>query len=95
MEVRYGTRQPEITGYSGNVSSTGIMIRAVRVFAPGTILALELKLPSGTHRLRAQVTWAREGSVTLLSSGRVGMGLRFLDPPPEFVAALHLGKEAW
>ncbi|HET9481662.1 MAG TPA: PilZ domain-containing protein [Candidatus Polarisedimenticolia bacterium] len=85
VEVRYGPDEPSQTGYSGNISSTGIMIRTTRVFAPGTTLTLELKLPGGTVRARGRVRWAREGSVTLLSTGRVGMGVTLIDPPAELL----------
>jgi len=89
VEVRYGPAEPECAGYSGNISETGIMIRSTRVFAPGTLLNLELKLPDNTVKLRGKVTWAREGGVQLLPTGKVGMGVRFVDPlPPELAAIL-------
>lgn len=88
VEVRYGPDEPRFIGYSGNVSRTGIMIRAVRVFAPGTILELELKFPADTFRLRGQVVWAREGPLHFLQTGRVGMGVTFVEPPADFLAYL-------
>jgi PilZ domain-containing protein len=85
IEVRYGPDEPQFIGYSGNVSRSGIMVRAIRVFAPGTVLHLELKFPDGTFRLRGEVVWARQGPVQFLSTGRVGMGINFLEPPAEFL----------
>src|SRR5437899_10747226 len=81
VEVRYGPEQPQFIGYSGNVSRAGIMVRAIRVFAPGTLLQLELKLPGGTVRVRGEVVWARPGTVAWLATGRDGMGISFIDPP--------------
>lgn len=89
VEVRYGPRAPEHTGYSGNISRTGIMIRTTRVYGSGSILHLELKFPQKTIKARAQVTWAREGTMLLLPSGRVGMGLKFIDPPQELLEHLE------
>jgi len=89
VEVRYGPDQPQFIGYSGNVSRSGIMVRAIRVFAPGTVLNLELKFPDGTFWVRGEVVWAREGSVQFLSTGRVGMGINFLQPPAEFLGYLE------
>lgn len=83
VEVRYGPEGPQHTGYSGNISRSGIMIRAMRVYPPGKILELELRLPVGKVAARARVTWAREGSMSLLSTGRIGMGLKFIDPPAQ------------
>ena len=88
VEVRYGPDVPQFIGFSGNVSRTGIMIRAIRVFAPGTVLNLELKFPDGTFKVRGEVVWAREGPLQLLSTGRVGMGVTFHQPPAELLAFL-------
>jgi len=88
VEVKYGLEEPRFIGYSGNVSRTGMMVRAIRVFAPGTILHLELKFPDAVVRLRGQVIWAREGSVEWLATGRVGMGVTFLDAPEDLLKRL-------
>jgi len=89
VEVRYGPDQPQFIGYSGNVSRGGIMVRAVRVFAPGTVLNLELKFPDGTFRVRGEVVWARQGPIQFLSTGRVGMGITFVQPSAEFLGYLE------
>jgi uncharacterized protein (TIGR02266 family) len=91
VEVRYGVEQPQFTGYSGNISRTGMMLRTIRVFAPGTLLVLELKFPDKTIVARGHVSWAREGSVQLLPTGRVGMGIKFVDPPDELHAIVEGG----
>lgn len=88
VEVRYGPRQPDCTGYSGNISRTGMMLRCIRVFPPGTLLQLELKFPDEVLRATATVTWAREGTVQLLSTGRVGMGLRFVELPDQLLGRI-------
>ena len=85
IEVRFGPEEPQFIGYSGNVSRSGIMVRAIRVFAPGTELHLELKCPDGTFLVRGEVVWARQGPVQFLSTGRVGMGINFLEPSAEFL----------
>ena len=89
VEVRYGPEEPQFIGYSGNVSRSGIMVRAVRVFAPGTVLHLELKFPDGVFRLLGEVVWARQGPMQFLSTGRVGMGITFVQPPPDFLTFLE------
>jgi PilZ domain len=89
IEIHYGPEKPSLIGYSGNLSKTGVMVRAVRVFAPGTVLKLELKLPGATFRLAGVVIWAREGPVQWLSSGRIGMGITFIEPPEGFLNALQ------
>jgi PilZ domain len=81
LTVRFGPGPPAHIGYTGNISRSGMMIRSTRVFAPGTRLNVEFELPSGTFRLSALVIWARGGEVRWLPSGRIGMGLKFLDVP--------------
>lgn len=88
LQVRYGPGEPKYTGFSGNVSREGIMIRAVRVFGAGTELNLDVELDGRTYRLKGKVRWAREGKIQLLSTGRIGMGIRLIDPPAEFIDAL-------
>lgn len=88
IEVRYGTDNPTYQGYSGNISRSGMMIRTTRVFGPGTILKVEIKAPACNFVFDARVEWARAGTVQLLPTGRVGMGVRFIEPPEDFLTWL-------
>jgi hypothetical protein len=89
FEVIYGEPGgPRFTGYSGNVSTSGLMIRSVRVFGEGVVLDMELKLPDGPVQLKGRVRWARQGSVQMLSTGRIGMGVVFVNPSPELIARI-------
>jgi len=67
------------------------MIRTTRVYGPGTTMHMELVFGDRTIKVSGLVRWAREGSVLLLSTGRVGMGLRFIDPPPELLELVDSG----
>jgi PilZ domain-containing protein len=88
IQVRYGVGVLQYTGYSGNISSNGLMLRALRVFEPGTVLELEVLIDEKSYRVKGKVRWAREGDVRLLQTGRVGMGIRFVAPPAEFLEAV-------
>lgn len=89
IEVRYREEGgPERIGYSGNVSIAGMMLRTPRVVPPGTILTLEVRFPQGAITLMGRVVWAREGPLTFLSTGRIGMGIKFVDPPADLSALL-------
>ena len=89
IEIHFGQGEARHPGYSGNISTAGIMIRTTRVFPPGTILALELKFPQADFRLEAVVMWARQGNVQWLQTGKVGMGLLFVNPPQEMIELLR------
>ena len=89
VEVRFGVGETQYVGFSGNLSTAGMMLRTTRVYPPGTVLAIELTYAENRYRLEATVIWARAGSVQWIHSGRVGMGLMFVNPPPEFLEALR------
>ena len=91
IEVRYGPEETKYIGYSRNVSRTGMMVAAVRIFEPGTLLSLVIKLPAGTFQLKGTVIWAREGSFQWLTTGRIGMGISFVDPPQGFLDTIGAG----
>jgi PilZ domain len=81
LTVHFGHDHARHIGYSGNVSCSGMMIRATRVYAPGTVIHVEIELSRRTLRLKGRVIWARAGEARWLPSGRIGMGVKFIDPP--------------
>jgi uncharacterized protein (TIGR02266 family) len=92
LEVRYSDGSgPALMGYSGNLSRNGMMIRTMRVFPPGTRLAIELRFPNQTIRVNGEVAWAREGPMSWLATGRIGMGIKFDEAPPELIEHLAAG----
>ena len=89
VEVHYREAgKPSLIGFSGNVSSRGMMIRTPRVHAPGTVLDIELRLPGGSLKLQGRVIWAREGPMSWLMTGKIGMGIEFIDPPSDLEAVV-------
>lgn len=95
LEVRYSDGSgPALMGYSGNLSEHGVMIRTTRVFPPGTHLVMELRFPDQTIRLEGKVAWAREGPMSWLATGRIGMGIKFDEAPAELRDRLASGATA-
>jgi Tfp pilus assembly protein PilZ len=88
LTVHYGTGSTKHIGYSGNISRTGMMIRTTRVFEPGTILTLEVELLPRTICLTGKVMWARVGELRWLPTGKIGMGIRFIDPPENLMETI-------
>jgi hypothetical protein len=92
LEVRFSDGSgPPLMGYSGNLSQHGMMIRTPRIFPPGTRLTIELRFPAGTIRVEGTVMWAREGPMTWLATGRIGMGIKFGETPPALIEAISSG----
>ena len=88
LTVHFGAGNTKHMGYSGNVSRTGMMIRTTRVFEPGTILTLEVEHLTRSIRLEGRVIWARVGELRWLPTGKIGMGIRFIDAPEDLMEIL-------
>lgn len=78
-------------GYARNISRGGLFIATVSPREPGEQFDLQVTLPPAarlTLNCRCEVVWKRP----FQRGGKYepGMGLRFLDLPPESVAALEL-----
>jgi Tfp pilus assembly protein PilZ len=84
VTVRFGPEKPMFTGFTKNLSSTGIFLKTPKVFKPGTVLHLELRLQERRWQMKAVVIWARTAPANLALVLESGMGLQFLDPTPEW-----------
>ena len=84
--VRYGVDRPERTAFTKDLSEGGLSLRTNQVFAPGTVLQLELEFPERTFSLWARVAWAKHVPPQLAHVLECGMGLALIEPPPEWAA---------
>ena len=84
--VRFGPEQAINIGFSGDLSITGIFIKTNTMFAPGSILKLEIELPgSKVLHLRGTVMWAKRVPSTLVRHiKKSGMGVKILQPTEEY-----------
>jgi hypothetical protein len=83
--VRFGIDRPEKTGFTMNVSRSGMFLRTNTVFKPGTRIQLEIVLPDRSFGLWAQVVWAKKVPPQLAHVLDCGMGVRFLEPLDEWL----------
>ena len=84
MMVRYGVSRLEKTGFTGNVSETGLFVRTNMVMPPGTMLQLEVSFPERNWSLWGRVVWAKKVPPQLAHVLDCGMGVCFVDPPEEW-----------
>jgi hypothetical protein len=84
LTVRFGVNRPEKTGFTRNISSTGIFIQTNLPLPPGTILHMEIAFPERTFALRGRVIWAKKVPAQLAHVIECGMGIRYVQPPEEF-----------
>jgi len=84
LPLRFGKGHPDVRGNTGNISATGLLVHANRVFDKGSILAIEISLPSGVVcTSEVEVTWVREAPPGTQGIVLGAMGVRFTGAPPE------------
>ena len=83
--VRFGTRTPDKTAFTKNVSETGMFLQTNTVFKPGTTLQIQAEFPDQTFSMWARVVWAKKVPPQLAHILGSGMGVCFIDPTPDWL----------
>ncbi len=73
-------------GFTDDLSPQGLFIKTRSIFAPGTVLKIELTLPDDQIiRLTGQVMWAKRVDPSMVRFvKKSGMGIRIVQPPPSY-----------
>lgn len=79
LVVRFGTGELAHSGYTQDVSESGIYLQAGTVHPPGTILYLQIDFPEGSVTKQGVVRWCKDVPAALQRSLRGGMGLEFTE----------------
>jgi len=87
IRVRFGVDKLERTAFTMNVSQTGAFLRTNQVLAPGKTIKVEFAFSDRTLTVYAKVVWAKQVPAQLAHVLMCGMGVRFINPGPEWVAA--------
>ena len=83
LEVKVILNEKIYTAFTSNLSEGGLFVRTMKGYSPGTVLDLELYLPSGeTIKLRGTVKW---GVKTPSPQIKNGMGIELIDIPPKYI----------
>ena len=82
--VRFGDDVSSRTGFTRNVSETGIFVQTNQVSRPGSMIHVELEFPEGRFEMWARVAWAKKVPPQLAHILDCGMGLQFVEPPPDW-----------
>jgi uncharacterized protein (TIGR02266 family) len=86
LSVRFGIDETDKLGFTRNVSSTGLFVQTNLPLPPGTLIRLEIAFPERTFVMMGRVAWAKKVPAQLAHVLECGMGVRFVQPPPEFKA---------
>ena len=93
VTVRFGMEKPQYTGFTKNLSTTGIFIKTPKVFKAGTVLQLNLRVKDLSIDMQGRVVWAKVAPPKLALVLESGMGLHFIDPSNEWVEFCHSLKK--
>jgi hypothetical protein len=83
--IRFGTPVADKIAFTRNISESGMYIQTNGVFKPGTIVQVQLELDGREFTLQARVLRAKRAPARLARFAGVGMGVRFVDPGPEWI----------
>jgi len=86
LMVKYGLSTADKTAFTKNLSETGLFIQTNSVFKPGTTIHVAIQFPQETISMWAQVVWAKVVPPQLAHVLECGMGVRFIDPTPDWMA---------
>ena len=84
--VRYGLSTADRTAFTKNLSETGLFLQTNQVFKPGTTIQVQIQFPNETCSMWAQVVRAKVVPPQLAHVLECGMGVRFIDPTPDWKA---------
>jgi Tfp pilus assembly protein PilZ len=85
LMVRYGVDKADRTGFTKNLSETGLYIKTNNVLKPGSTIQIELQFPERKFGMWARVVWAKKVPPQLAHVLECGMGICFIDPSPEWI----------
>ncbi len=91
--VRFGAAKLERTAFSKNLSETGAFLRTNSVHAPGSTIQIRMELDGRPFAMWAQVVWAKKAPPRLAHVLDCGMGIRFIDPPTDWLTRFRAWRE--
>jgi hypothetical protein len=87
--VRYGTRATDKTAFTRNVSERGLFLQTNSVMAPGSTIQVKVQFPDREFHMWAKVRWAKRAPGQLAGIVAAGMGIKFIEPPAEWLEYFH------
>lgn len=88
LSVRFGEQAPDQLAFASNVSAQGLFLQTKNSYPRGTVLQLEVVLPSGSARLVARVSWIRRFPPKLAQGLQGGLGLEVIGCQPAWPQAI-------
>jgi hypothetical protein len=93
LMVRFGVQGADKTGFTRNISESGLFVQTNAVFAPGSTIQVQIHFPDRTISFWARVAWAKKVPPQLSHLLDCGMGLHFVEPGADWKAFFTEWKE--
>jgi hypothetical protein len=84
--VRFGTTVADKTGFTKNVSESGLFLHTNNVFRPDTTVQVSVQFPDRVFTFWGRVVWAKRVPSQFAHLLECGMGICFVDPGAEWLA---------
>src|SRR5580765_3260813 len=84
--VRFSDGETHRSGFSKNLSETGLFVQTNLMPQPGALIQVELSFPDRKFSMWARVMWGKKVPPQLAHILECGMGLRFENPPADWPA---------
>ena len=84
LKVSYGLTSADCTAAAENISESGMYINTNQPFKNGTRLILQIEFPDRLFVHRGEFVWTIQATEHLRGELICGMGLKFIDPAPEW-----------
>jgi hypothetical protein len=82
--IRFGLQEPEFRAMAIQISTRGLFISTNNpIFVKGSRLKIEIQAPDGPLQTEAVVRHSKKVLPRMVQLDRPGMGVEFIDPPPE------------
>lgn len=80
LTLMFGPDKPTHLGFTVDISDTGVFLKAIKVYPPGTILNMELSIPdNGVAEFQGKVMWAKAVPSNMIHIvKKAGMGVRII-----------------
>ncbi|MCP3981744.1 MAG: pilus assembly protein PilZ [bacterium] len=85
LMVKFGQTKADKTGFTKNLSATGLSVKTNSVFKPGTTIQIVVDFQERAFTMWGRVCWAKKVPPQLSHVLDCGMGIQFVDPPEDFL----------
>lgn len=80
MNVLFGADKQVFHGFTVDISNTGIFLKSVKIYPPGSVITVEIHIPDGgVMEFQGRVMWAKAVPSNMINIiKKAGMGVKII-----------------